>query len=126
MVADALAEPVPGSPPDPDALAAALEHANLPTLVPVLYQLTGDRRWLADPYRPTRSRGMDDNDDGGVAPQGQAGIRAGAGEARAAGGEPGVAWAGGAPAGAPAAAGRRVGRVGGPRGRGAGPGRVRG
>ncbi|HEY1970663.1 MAG TPA: NAD(P)/FAD-dependent oxidoreductase [Pseudonocardia sp.] len=46
-------------------LAAALEQANLPSLVPVLYQLTGDRRWLAEPYRPTRSRGMDDNDSGG-------------------------------------------------------------
>jgi 4-hydroxyacetophenone monooxygenase len=50
-------------------LAAALEHANHPSLVPVLYQLTGDRRWLAEPYRPTRSRGMDDNDSGGFAPE---------------------------------------------------------
>ena len=49
-------------------LGAALEHANLPSLVPVLYQLTGDRKWLAEPYRPTRSRGMDDNDSGGFAP----------------------------------------------------------
>ncbi|MHC1560599.1 flavin-containing monooxygenase [Actinomycetospora sp. C-140] len=48
-------------------LAQALEHANLPSLVPVLIQLTGDRRWLADPYRPTRSRGMDNNDGGGFA-----------------------------------------------------------
>ena len=60
-----LAEPVPGAPLDPEALAWAMERANLPTLVPVLYQLTGDPRWLADPYRPTRSRGMDENNDGG-------------------------------------------------------------
>ncbi len=46
-------------------LARALGHANLPALVPVLFQLTGDRRWLRDPYRPTRSRGMDNNDSGG-------------------------------------------------------------
>ena len=44
-----------------------MEHANLPSLVAVLYQLTGDRRYLADPYRPTRSRGMEDNDPAGFA-----------------------------------------------------------
>ncbi|GLZ46994.1 putative monooxygenase y4iD [Actinomycetospora sp. NBRC 106375] len=57
-------------------LAAALEHANLPSLVPVLVQLTGDRRWLADPYRPTRSRGMDNNDAGGFSDDVAAEIRA--------------------------------------------------
>ncbi|MEV1292855.1 NAD(P)/FAD-dependent oxidoreductase [Pseudonocardia sp. NPDC049635] len=56
-------------------LADALEHANLPSLVPVLYQLTGDRRWLAEPFRPTRSRGMDDNDSGGFSPEVAAQIR---------------------------------------------------
>ncbi|MEJ8281958.1 flavin-containing monooxygenase [Pseudonocardia spirodelae] len=59
---------------DPELLRA-LEHANLPSLVPVLHQLTGDRRWLRDPYRPTRSRGMDDNDQGGFAPGVAAEIR---------------------------------------------------
>ena len=57
-------------------LVEALEHANLPSLVPVLHQLTGDERWLHDPYRPTRSRGMDDNDSGGFAPEVAAEIRA--------------------------------------------------
>ncbi|MGV0833988.1 flavin-containing monooxygenase [Mycolicibacterium thermoresistibile] len=56
-------------------LAGALEHANLPALVPVLYQLTGDRKWLAEPYRPARSRGMDDNDTGGFSPEVAAEIR---------------------------------------------------
>ncbi|WP_312860079.1 flavin-containing monooxygenase [Pseudonocardia bannensis] len=65
-------------------LAAALEHANLPALVPVLFQLTGDRKWLQDPYRPTRSRGMDDNDSGGFSPQVAAEIKAAALEAVAA------------------------------------------
>ncbi|GAA3241070.1 NAD(P)/FAD-dependent oxidoreductase [Pseudonocardia petroleophila] len=60
-----LTEPTPGHAPGRDELAAAMEHANLPSLVAVLHQLTGDPRWLADPYRPTRSRGMDDHDDGG-------------------------------------------------------------
>jgi 4-hydroxyacetophenone monooxygenase len=94
MVADALTEPVPGSPPDRDALAAALEHANLPTLVPVLHQLTGDRRWLADPFRPTRSRGMDDNDDGGFPEDVRAEIRSAALEAV-------LAWSAGRPAAVP-------------------------
>ncbi|TCK21754.1 flavin-containing monooxygenase [Pseudonocardia endophytica] len=48
-----------------DDLARALDHANLPSLVPALVQLTGDRRWLDEPYRPTRSRGMENNDSGG-------------------------------------------------------------
>lgn len=51
-----------------DRLVRALDAANMPSLVAVLYQLTGDRTWLEDPYRPTRSRGMDDNDSGGFAP----------------------------------------------------------
>ncbi|OZE32325.1 monooxygenase, partial [Rhodococcus sp. 05-2254-6] len=50
---------------DRDRLSRALTAANLPTLVAVLYQLTGDHTWLADPYQPTRSRGMDNNDTGG-------------------------------------------------------------
>jgi len=52
-----------------DELSADIEHANLPSLVPVLYQLTGDRKWLGARYRPTRSRGMDDNDSGGFPPE---------------------------------------------------------
>ena len=58
------------------SLARALEHANLPSLVPVLVQLTGDRRWCGEPYRPTRSRGMDDNDGGGFPEEVAAEIRA--------------------------------------------------
>ena len=45
---------------------AAVDGANLPTLLMVLHQLTGERRWLEDPFRPRRPRGMDDNDDGGL------------------------------------------------------------
>ncbi|MBW0092458.1 NAD(P)/FAD-dependent oxidoreductase [Pseudonocardia sp. KRD-184] len=75
---DALTEPVPSAVPGREALAAAMRDANLPTLVAVLFQLTGDPRWLADPYRPTRSRGMEDNDSGGFPPQVQDEIRAAA------------------------------------------------
>ena len=51
---------------DADRLEAALAEANIPTLVVVLFQLTGDRRWLAAPYAPKRGRGMDDNASGGL------------------------------------------------------------
>src|SRR5260370_542942 len=39
--------------------------ANIPTLLMVIYQVTGDPRWLQPPYRPTRSRGLSDHDTGG-------------------------------------------------------------
>jgi 4-hydroxyacetophenone monooxygenase len=44
----------------------AIAIANVPTLLMVLVQLTGDLRWLEEPYRPQRARGMDDNDTGGL------------------------------------------------------------
>src|SRR2546428_14191889 len=40
--------------------------ANIPTLLMVIYQVTGDPRWLQPPYRPTRSRGLSDHDTGGL------------------------------------------------------------
>ena len=49
-----------------EKLRAAIAIANIPTLVPVLVQLTGDERWLEEPYRPLRQRGLGDNDDGGL------------------------------------------------------------
>jgi 4-hydroxyacetophenone monooxygenase len=41
------------------------DSANLPTLLMVIYQVTGDPRWLEPPYCPTRSRGLSDHDTGG-------------------------------------------------------------
>lgn len=52
-----------------DELDWALESANLPTLVMVLFHLTGDLEWLDAPYRPSRPIGLDDNDSGGFAPE---------------------------------------------------------
>jgi 4-hydroxyacetophenone monooxygenase len=95
---ETMAEPRPETVPDRAALGDAMEHANLPSLVPVLYQLTGDRRYLADPYRPTRSRGMEDNDPGGFSPELQAEIRAAAVDAV-------LAWAAGLPPAVPAPTG---------------------
>jgi 4-hydroxyacetophenone monooxygenase len=63
-------------PLDRTRVRQAAEYANIPTLIAVLYQLTGERRWLAERYRPTRSRGMDDNPTGGLDDSVQAEIRA--------------------------------------------------
>ena len=57
---------VAGEAPAAEELWDALQVANLPTLLMVLAQLTGERRWLEPPYAPTRTRGMDDNDSGGL------------------------------------------------------------
>jgi 4-hydroxyacetophenone monooxygenase len=69
---------------DAEELRAAVAAGNLPTLLMVLVHLTGDERWLRDPYRPSRSRGMSDNDDGGFPEAVQDEIRAAAVEAIAA------------------------------------------
>ncbi|MFE5703259.1 NAD(P)-binding domain-containing protein [Rhodococcus koreensis] len=58
-----------------DTVAAALGRANLPTLIPVLFQLTGDERWLAEPYRVTATPGFALHDDGGLPPEVQAEVR---------------------------------------------------
>jgi 4-hydroxyacetophenone monooxygenase len=48
------------------SLRTALAEANVPTLQMLVVQLTADESWLKDPYLPTRSRGVDDNDTGGL------------------------------------------------------------
>ena len=48
---------------------------NTPVLVMVLHHLTGDDRWLAEPYAPTRTRGLSDHDTGGLPEPVQAEIR---------------------------------------------------
>jgi 4-hydroxyacetophenone monooxygenase len=47
-------------------LAEAVGSANIPTLLMVIYQMTGEPRWLRPPYRPTRSKGLNDHDTGGL------------------------------------------------------------
>ena len=54
------------SPADTERFAEAIAVANVPTLLMVLVQLTGERRWLDPPYRPHRHGGMGDNDDAGL------------------------------------------------------------
>jgi len=47
-------------------LPAALEHANLPTLLLVLAHLTGEDAWLEPPFTPGPQRGPGDHDTAGL------------------------------------------------------------
>ena len=82
-------------PLDEQQLTRAVEGANLPTLLMVLHQLTGDPRWLRDPFRPTRTKGMSDHDSGGFTDEVQETIREAAVEAV-------LAWSSGASVALPA------------------------
>ncbi len=62
----------------PGWLADAIARANIPTLACVLVHLTGDRGWIEGRFVPTRTRGLDDNDDGGLPDAVQSEIRAAA------------------------------------------------
>src|SRR5437016_2492628 len=61
-------------------LVEALPSANIPTLLLLLYQLTGEERWLLPPFTPEASR-WDDNDSGGLLPAMQEEVRTAALEA---------------------------------------------
>jgi 4-hydroxyacetophenone monooxygenase len=76
-------------------LDAAIEAANVPTLLPVLTQLTGDLSWLEEPYCPTVPRGLDDNDTGGLPADQQRAVRSAARDAIS-------RWLAGAPVAIPA------------------------
>ena len=75
---------------DAELIRRGVEKANVPTLLMVLVQATGDLHWLEDPYRPTRTRGLSDHDTGGLPEEIQAEIRAAALDAI-------LAWHGGRP-----------------------------
>jgi 4-hydroxyacetophenone monooxygenase len=63
----------------------AVHAGNIPALITTLAMYTGDEKWLREPYAPARQKGLDDNHDGGLAPEIQAEIRAAAADAIAAG-----------------------------------------
>jgi 4-hydroxyacetophenone monooxygenase len=79
---------------DAQQFAKALEFSNIPVLLMVLIQLTGDLRWLEEKYRVSRARGMDDNDSGGLPEAVQAEVRSAALEAI-------LAWRAGRPVAIP-------------------------
>jgi 4-hydroxyacetophenone monooxygenase len=65
----------------PQRFADAIAIANIPVLLMVLVQMTGDLHWLEDQYRTRRVRGMNDNDSGGLPEALQAEVRTAALEA---------------------------------------------
>ena len=75
-----MAEELPTS-DERKRFAEAVAIANIPTLLMVLVQLTGDLAWLEEPYRIHRARGLSDNDSGGLSEERQAEVRAAALEA---------------------------------------------
>ncbi|MCX4095838.1 flavin-containing monooxygenase [Nocardia sp. alder85J] len=81
----------PGIALDPAELRQAMDVANVPCLLAVLYQLTGERRWLNEPYRVTPTAGFEDLDDGGLSAERVAKVRDAAYAAV-------IAWAAGTPA----------------------------
>ncbi|WP_040841391.1 flavin-containing monooxygenase [Nocardia brevicatena] len=62
----------PTIPPDPDldraTVHAAVTAANIPCLLPVIYQLTGEEKWLSAPYLPAAPKGFEELDSGGLDP----------------------------------------------------------
>jgi 4-hydroxyacetophenone monooxygenase len=56
-------------------IRAAVAGANVPVLLMVLFQMTGDERWLSPPFLPTRGQGLDDHDSGGLDEALQAEVR---------------------------------------------------
>lgn len=44
----------------------AVSMANVPSLLMVVFQMTGDEKWLNAPYTPTRGKGLGDHDSGGL------------------------------------------------------------
>ncbi|ABD26888.1 Cyclohexanone monooxygenase [Novosphingobium aromaticivorans DSM 12444] len=58
--------PVAADAVDRALLRQGVDEANIPALLMVLVQLTGDRRYLEPPYAPRRGKGLDDNDSGGL------------------------------------------------------------
>ncbi|HAA66532.1 MAG TPA: monooxygenase [Acidimicrobiaceae bacterium] len=67
--------------PEDQVFADAIEVANIPTLLMVLVQLTGELHWLEEPYMPKRQAGLGDNDSGGLEERHQKEVREAALEA---------------------------------------------
>jgi 4-hydroxyacetophenone monooxygenase len=70
--------------------SAAVQAANVPTLIAVLVHLTGDLRWLEPKFAPSRAQGLSDNDSGDLPAEVQQEIRAATTAAI-------IAWANGRP-----------------------------
>jgi 4-hydroxyacetophenone monooxygenase len=58
-----------------DAIREAIKEASIPALLMVVYQVTGDEKWLDEKYRPEKFRGVAPRDTGGLPPELQDEIR---------------------------------------------------
>src|SRR5437867_160910 len=67
--------PISAESVDRTLLRQGVDEANIPALLMVLVQLTGERKYLEPPYAPSRGKGLDDNDSGGLPDGIQAEIR---------------------------------------------------
>ncbi|WP_447756126.1 flavin-containing monooxygenase [Sphingopyxis fribergensis] len=45
-------------------LGSGVEQGNIPALLMLLHQMTGETKWLEEPFLPKRAPGLDDNDSG--------------------------------------------------------------
>lgn len=63
-----------------DKLDAALAEADMRVLLMVVYHLTGDDRWLSEPFLPKRDVNLIADEDAGLSPEAQAELRAAAKE----------------------------------------------
>lgn len=58
-----------------DEIRTAVSIANVPALLMLVFQMTGDEAWLEPPFQPTRAKGLGDHDSGGLAEDVQETIR---------------------------------------------------
>lgn len=65
-------------PPAPARLVEAVAEADLRVLLMVLFHLTGDARWMGDPFRPKRDVNLIADESAGLAPESAQAIRAAA------------------------------------------------
>ncbi|MEL0114108.1 MAG: hypothetical protein VW835_20445, partial [Rickettsiales bacterium] len=61
-----------------EELSEAVGEADLRVLLMVLFHLTGDRRWLSEPFLPKRDVKLIADADAGLSPEAQAEIRSAA------------------------------------------------
>ncbi|WP_040800593.1 flavin-containing monooxygenase [Nocardia higoensis] len=98
----------PAITPEPDldraTVHAAITAANIPSLLPVIYQLTGEEKWLSAPYLPAAPKGFEDLDSGGLDPAVQAEIHQAATDAV-------LDWSKGKPVAHPAPTGAELARL---------------
>ena len=73
--------PMPAAEVNRILLKDGIANANIPALLMVLYQMTGEATWLQEPFAPGRSPGLDDNDSGQLPDEVQTQIRTAAEEA---------------------------------------------